>query len=114
MSDAFHLAQLRHAYAQLAAGRVVDQKQFADGLIAPVIRHMEEHIVAALRQARLEGRAEMDAAYDSLMERYQALGTEVLSAVTKARLEAIEECGRIIDFHTFEMSEAIRSLKEKP
>lgn len=36
-----HLAQLRHAYAQLAAGTVVDQKQFADGLIAPAIQRLE-------------------------------------------------------------------------
>jgi hypothetical protein len=38
----YHVAQLRHAYAQLAAGMVKDQKQFADGLIAPVIRALEE------------------------------------------------------------------------
>lgn len=35
-------AQLRHAYAQLAAGTVRDQKRFADGLIAPAIRKLEE------------------------------------------------------------------------
>lgn len=38
----YHVAQLRHAYAQLAAGMVKDQKQFADGLIAPVLRALEE------------------------------------------------------------------------
>lgn len=37
----FDLAQLRHAYAQLAAGTVKDQKQFADGLLAPLIRRIE-------------------------------------------------------------------------
>lgn len=36
------LAQLRHAYMQLAAGTVKDQKQFADGLIAPQIRALEK------------------------------------------------------------------------
>lgn len=36
------LAQLRHAYAQLAAGAVKDQKQFADGLIAPQIKAIEK------------------------------------------------------------------------
>jgi hypothetical protein len=41
MSDAYHLAQLRHAYAHLVAGRVTNQKEFADGLIAPAIRHLE-------------------------------------------------------------------------
>lgn len=35
------LSQLRHAYAQLSAGVVKDQKQFADGLIAPQIRRLE-------------------------------------------------------------------------
>ncbi len=40
-TDEYHLAQLRHAYKQLAAGSVVDQKQFAEGLIAPAIRHLE-------------------------------------------------------------------------
>jgi hypothetical protein len=43
---AFAIAQLRHAYAQLAVGAVKDQKQFADGLIAPQIRALE---CAALR-----------------------------------------------------------------
>lgn len=38
----FHLAQLRHAYMQLCAGTVVDQKRFADGLIAPAIRYFEK------------------------------------------------------------------------
>ena len=37
----FNIGQLRHAYAQLAAGAGRDQKQFADGLIAPVIRALE-------------------------------------------------------------------------
>ncbi len=37
----FHLAQLRHAYEQLAAFMVEDQKGFADGLLAPIIRQME-------------------------------------------------------------------------
>ena len=36
------IAQLRHAYEQLAAGNVKDQKQFAEGLIAPQIRALEK------------------------------------------------------------------------
>ena len=36
------IAQLRHANMQLAAGAVKDQKQFADGLIAPQIRKLEK------------------------------------------------------------------------
>ena len=35
------LAQLRHAYAHLAAERVTKQREFADGLIAPAIRALE-------------------------------------------------------------------------
>ena len=35
------IAQLRHAYAHLKAGRVKDQAKFADGLIAPAIEHLE-------------------------------------------------------------------------
>lgn len=35
------LAQLRHAYSHLKAGRVTKQAVFADGLIAPVIESLE-------------------------------------------------------------------------
>lgn len=38
------IAQLRHAYMQLAAGTVRNQKQFADGLIAPQIRELERFV----------------------------------------------------------------------
>lgn len=38
----FEIAQLRHAYAQLNAGAVKDYKQFANGLIAPVIEDLEK------------------------------------------------------------------------
>jgi hypothetical protein len=38
------LAQLRHAYAQLAAGTVKDQKQFANGLISPQIKRLEKFV----------------------------------------------------------------------
>jgi len=38
----FAVAQLRHAYANLAAGKVVDQKEFADGLISPQIARIEK------------------------------------------------------------------------
>ena len=38
----FAVADLRHAYAQLIAGRVVDQTSFADGLIAPQIERIEK------------------------------------------------------------------------
>lgn len=41
MSREFHLAQLRHAYSHLMAERVRNQREFADGLIAPVIRYLE-------------------------------------------------------------------------
>ena len=35
------VAQLRGAHAQLAAGTVTDQKEFADGLISPQIERIE-------------------------------------------------------------------------
>lgn len=38
----FVIAQLRHAYMQLKAGKVVKQEMFADGLIAPQIKRLEE------------------------------------------------------------------------
>lgn len=44
------LAQLRHAYMQLAAGTVRDQKQFADGLIAPQIRALERIKAKSMEQ----------------------------------------------------------------
>ncbi len=40
----FYLAQLRHAYAHLAAGRVVNQKEFADGLLSPAIKELEMYL----------------------------------------------------------------------
>jgi len=39
---AYAAAQLRHAYVQLAAGTVVMQKEFADGLISPQIACIEK------------------------------------------------------------------------
>jgi len=39
---AFHIAQLRHAYSHLMAERVTDQRQFAEGLIAPAIEALEQ------------------------------------------------------------------------
>lgn len=36
------IAQLRHAYMQLAAGTVKNQQMFADGLIAPQIKRLEK------------------------------------------------------------------------
>jgi hypothetical protein len=41
----YHLAQLRHAYAKLKAGEVVEQAEFADGLIAPAICALEKVFV---------------------------------------------------------------------
>lgn len=35
------IAQLRHAYTHLVAGRVSDQPQFAKGLIGPQIERLE-------------------------------------------------------------------------
>jgi hypothetical protein len=35
------LAQLRHAYQQSSAGAISDQRAFAAGLLAPVIRRLE-------------------------------------------------------------------------
>lgn len=41
MNAAEAMAQLRHAYAQLAAGTVVDQPEFARGLLGPAIERLE-------------------------------------------------------------------------
>ena len=40
--DDFDLAQLRHAYFHLKYGKVDKQAEFADGLIAPIIRKYEK------------------------------------------------------------------------
>lgn len=37
----FSIAQLRHAYTHLMAGRASDQSEFGRGLIAPEIRRLE-------------------------------------------------------------------------
>lgn len=44
MKKEFMLAQLRHAYKQLNENSVKDQKQFADGMIAPIIRALEQEL----------------------------------------------------------------------
>lgn len=36
------LAKLRHAYEQAAHNQIGNQREFADGLIAPAIRRLEE------------------------------------------------------------------------
>lgn len=38
----FQLGQLRHAYTHLKHGRVVNQQEFADGLLSPVIQAFEK------------------------------------------------------------------------
>ena len=38
----FHIAQLRHAYKQLNDETVIKQKEFANGLISPVIKFLEK------------------------------------------------------------------------
>lgn len=40
--DIYYLAQLRHAYSHLVTGSVIDQKQFAELLLAPAIEHFEK------------------------------------------------------------------------
>lgn len=49
------LSQLREAYRALARGPVPDQRQLAEGLIAPAIRRLES---AALRSKTAEGSVE--------------------------------------------------------
>lgn len=41
---AFDVAQLRHAYAHLRSGSVRDQKEFAEGLLSPIIASLEKRI----------------------------------------------------------------------
>jgi hypothetical protein len=47
----FIIAQLRHAYAQLNAGTVRDQKEFAKGLLAPQIESLEQLAITWDREA---------------------------------------------------------------
>jgi hypothetical protein len=56
----YHLAQLRHAYAKLKAGEVIRQAQFADGLIAPAIRALEELVDQRHDHRGMERWAEYD------------------------------------------------------
>lgn len=37
----FEIVQLRHAYYHLKSDRVVNQEEFAEGLLAPIIRRLE-------------------------------------------------------------------------
>lgn len=70
MSTEIALAQLRHAYAQLAAGAVKDQKKFADGLIAPIIRMIEQSnpkwTIGGLQVERATGIRQAIEKYDNL------------------------------------------------
>lgn len=54
-SLAFYTAQLRHAYSLLSSESVKDQRQFAEGLIAPIIEFMEslEHPREVVRTSKL-------------------------------------------------------------
>jgi hypothetical protein len=52
----FHIAQLRHAYSHLVSGRVKDQRQFADGLIAPAIEAFERHLSTIEDTTRINGK----------------------------------------------------------
>ena len=62
MTYQFALAQLRHAYSQLHAGTVKDQRQFAEGLLGPAIEALErgieqnaplgERLITAAKNAR--------------------------------------------------------------
>jgi hypothetical protein len=51
MNDAaFHAAQLRHAYEHLVNQGVWNEREFADGLIAPTIRYLESLASADTRR----------------------------------------------------------------
>lgn len=47
MSPEQMLAMLRHAYEQIVHDAMGDPRRFADGLIAPVIRGLETHVMFA-------------------------------------------------------------------
>ena len=47
----FHLAQLRHLYAQMMAGEVLDTGRAAEGLLGPAIEAFEAHSSRAHRKA---------------------------------------------------------------
>jgi hypothetical protein len=53
------ISKLRHAYMQLAANSVIDQRGLAEGLIAPQIEYLETIVADMERQ---------QAAYDKVMD----------------------------------------------
>jgi hypothetical protein len=55
------IAELRHAYSQLAADMVIHQKDFADGLISPQIKKLEE-LIEILNRANAGLRATWNSA----------------------------------------------------
>jgi len=60
MTQQFALAQLRHAYAQLHAGTVRDQRQFAEGLLGPAIAALERMNEQSAPQAWIDAKKEID------------------------------------------------------
>jgi hypothetical protein len=97
------LSQLRHAYHQLSLGTVRDQKQFADGLIAPAIREMERHE---------KNKHETLAIYDKALDRLQAKVDE-RDAVLRQALEALEYANPLMEcYWGKDSSEAIAAIRK--
>ena len=105
------LAQLRHAYHQLSLGVVKDQKRFADGLIAPIIREMERQTNPAFdvrfdtwQAACGKARRERDELAEKLVAR---------DVLLRQALEALEHVKPMVDCYWGGTShdEAIAAIK---
>ena len=95
------LSQLRHAYHQLSLGTVRDQKQFADGLIAPAIREMEiaeQYGIPEAKRMVAERDAVLRMALEVLQDcRVNVLNTERMAYLLQEYDPAIDSIRKVLE-----------------
>jgi hypothetical protein len=95
MSPEQMLAMLRHAYEQIVHDAMGDPRRFADGLIAPVIRGLETHVMfAAISDPKNAHLFTVDAALEAfdaqpLLTKEKAERTALTKADTRALWHAV-------------------------
>lgn len=91
MSPEQMLAMLRHAYEQIVHDALGDPRRFADGLIAPVIRGLETHVMfAAISDPKNAHLFTVDAALEAFDAQPQATEGKIeREALTKAETTAL-------------------------
>lgn len=89
------IAQLRHAYKQLMAGEVIDQAEFAQGLIAPAIATLEGVMTSVLHDLDLP---------------YEEPTVPVTEAMATAGEDRLQECLEAGVTLAYAVSEVYRAM----